>query len=197
MILRSNHNWDQLLCLLTMKRALQPVATLKWPDCWWLQNLAWSASCNEDCVTIYTKTPLTKTLGIAAVMTTDRLNPQKGVTYHVVMKLLEGLQGKGFNLFLENWCSKSRTLHWFGKGEDSCLWHSMPWQERLTQWHNKHQGQIIKPMKRGQSVLRQKGILTYLLTYFSHRKVSGLFLRNEHQCISWWLPLLGLAKSVY
>jgi len=30
-------------------------------------------------------------------------DPEKGVAHHVVMKLLEGLEGKGYNLFVDNW----------------------------------------------------------------------------------------------
>jgi len=32
-------------------------------------------------------------------------DPEKGVAYHVVMKILQGLEGKGYNLFVDNWYS--------------------------------------------------------------------------------------------
>lgn len=37
-------------------------------------------------------------------------DPKKGLAYHVVRKLVQGLEGKGFNLFVDNWYSSPQLF---------------------------------------------------------------------------------------
>lgn len=36
---------------------------------------------------------------------------QKGLAHHVVIKLMQGLEGKGFNLIIDNWYSSPGSFH--------------------------------------------------------------------------------------
>jgi len=57
-------------------------------------------------------------------------DPEKGVANHVVMKILQGLEGKGYNLFVDNWYS---SPVFFIDLADSGMWYCTCWQEGLTQ----------------------------------------------------------------
>ena len=87
-------------------------------------------------------------------------DPQKGVAHHVVMKLVEGLEGKGYNLFVDNWYSSPQLFTDLEKKEILACGTVRAGRKGLPGDMMDIKSKEMKSMKRGQSVFRQKGRLT-------------------------------------
>lgn len=87
-------------------------------------------------------------------------DPQKGVSHHVVMKLVEGLEGKGYNLFVDNWYSSPQLFTDLEKKEILACGTVRAGRKGLPGDIMDIKSKEMKSMKRGQSVFRQKGRLT-------------------------------------
>ena len=87
-------------------------------------------------------------------------DPQKGLAYHVVRKLMQGLEGKGFNLFVDNWYSSPQLFQDLAEVGISACGTVHAKRKGLPSNIMNLKAKDIKSMKRGQSVFRQKGRLT-------------------------------------
>lgn len=87
-------------------------------------------------------------------------DPQKGLAYHVVRKLMQGLEGKGFNLFVDNWYSSPQLFQDLAEVGISACGTVHAKRKGLPSNIMNLKAKDIKSMKRGQSVFRQKGCLT-------------------------------------
>ena len=89
-------------------------------------------------------------------------DPQKGVAYNVV-KQMEGLEGKGYNLFMENWYSSPPLFIDLEKKKILACGTVSDGRKGLPGDIMNIKRKEMKSMKSGQSVFRQKGRLTACL----------------------------------
>ena len=86
-------------------------------------------------------------------------DPEKGVAYHVVMKLLQGLEGKHYNIFVDNWYSSPALFLDLAKEKTRACGTVRAGRKGLPGDIMNIKDKEIKSMKRGQCVFRQKSRL--------------------------------------
>lgn len=86
-------------------------------------------------------------------------DPQKRLAYHV-RKLVQGLEGKGFNLFADNGYSSPQLFQDLAEVGILACGTERANRKGLPSDITNLKAKDIKSMKRGQSVFRQKGCLT-------------------------------------
>lgn len=87
-------------------------------------------------------------------------DPHKGLAHHVVRKLVQDFEGKGFNLFVDNWYSSPQLFEELAEEKILACGTVRANRKGLPKDIMNVKAKEIKSMKRGQSVFRQKGRLT-------------------------------------
>ena len=87
-------------------------------------------------------------------------DPEKGVAHHLVIKLLQGLEGNGYNIFVDNWYLSPAPFLDLAKDKTLACGTVQADRKGFSSDIMNIKDKEIKSMKRGQSVFRQKGRLT-------------------------------------
>lgn len=91
---------------------------------------------------------------------TGKTGHQKGVAYHVVMKLMEGLEVKGYNLFMDNCYSSPELFIDLENKKILACGTVRAGRKGLPGDIINIKSKEIKSIKKGQSLFRKKGRLT-------------------------------------